>query len=124
MENLDPHIGKAFVADGVATTLAGGVGAPGMTTYGENIGVMAVTRVYSTIIFVVAGVFAIFLGLVTKIWGNDPYHSYRHFNGRFDCGIWFDYHCCARKSGLKTKSIFLKTKTRWWLPVTIILGTG
>ena len=54
-ENLDPHIGKAFVADGVATTLAGGVGAPGMTTYGENIGVMAVTRVYSTIIFVVAG---------------------------------------------------------------------
>ena len=65
-ENLDPHIGKAFVADGVATTLAGGVGAPGMTTYGENIGVMAVTRVYSTIIFVVAGVFAIFLGLSPK----------------------------------------------------------
>jgi Xanthine/uracil permeases len=53
-ENLDPHIGKAFVADGIATTLAGGVGAPGMTTYGENIGVMAVTRVYSTIIFAVA----------------------------------------------------------------------
>ena len=65
-ENLDPHIGKAFVADGVATTLAGGVGAPGMTTYGENIGVMAVTRVYSTIIFAIAGVFAIFLGLSPK----------------------------------------------------------
>ncbi|WP_288688096.1 solute carrier family 23 protein, partial [uncultured Acinetobacter sp.] len=55
-ENLDPHIGKAFVADGVATTLSGGVGGPGMTTYGENIGVMAVTRVYSTIVFVFAGV--------------------------------------------------------------------
>jgi putative pyrimidine permease RutG len=54
------------VADGVATTLAGGVGAPGMTTYGENIGVMAVTRVYSTIIFAIAGVFAIFLGLSPK----------------------------------------------------------
>ncbi|WP_180028929.1 solute carrier family 23 protein [Acinetobacter sp. YH16032] len=65
-ENLDPHIGKAFVADGVATSLAGGVGAPGMTTYGENIGVMAVTRVYSTIIFAIAGVFAIFLGLSPK----------------------------------------------------------
>ena len=65
-ENLDPHIGKAFVADGVATTLAGGVGAPGMTTYGENIGVMAVTRVYSTVIFAIAGVFAIFLGLSPK----------------------------------------------------------
>ncbi|ENW22264.1 solute carrier family 23 protein [Acinetobacter haemolyticus] len=65
-ENLTPHLGKAFVADGVATTLSGSVGAPGMTTYGENIGVMAVTRVYSTIIFVIAGVFAIFLGLSPK----------------------------------------------------------
>jgi len=65
-ENLDPQIGKAFLADGVATTLSGGVGAPGMTTYGENIGVMAVTRVYSTIVFVIAGVFAIFLGLSPK----------------------------------------------------------
>ena len=65
-ENLDPHIGKAFVADGIATTISGGVGAPGMTTYGENIGVMAVTRVYSTIVFAIAGVFAIFLGLSPK----------------------------------------------------------
>lgn len=37
-----------------------------MTTYGENIGVMAVTRVYSTIVFVIAGIFAIFLGLSPK----------------------------------------------------------
>jgi putative pyrimidine permease RutG len=35
-----------------------------MTTYGENIGVMAVTRVYSTIVFVIAGIFAIFLGII------------------------------------------------------------
>lgn len=65
-QNLSPQLGKAFVADGVATTLAGSVGATGMTTYGENIGVMAVTRVYSTIIFVIAGIFAIFLGLSPK----------------------------------------------------------
>ncbi|MGK3625221.1 solute carrier family 23 protein, partial [Acinetobacter sp. A11] len=65
-ENLTPQLGKAFVADGLATTLSGSVGAPGMTTYGENIGVMAVTRVYSTIVFVIAGVFAIFLGLSPK----------------------------------------------------------
>ncbi|PPB88289.1 solute carrier family 23 protein [Acinetobacter soli] len=65
-ENLTPHLGKAFVADGIATSLSGSVGAPGMTTYGENIGVMAVTRVYSTIVFVVAGVFAMFLGLSPK----------------------------------------------------------
>ncbi|HEN9517101.1 TPA: pyrimidine utilization transport protein G, partial [Acinetobacter baumannii] len=65
-ENLTPQLGKAFVADGLATTLSGSVGAPGMTTYGENIGVMAVTRVYSTIVFVIAGIFAIFLGLSPK----------------------------------------------------------
>ena len=65
-ENLIPQLGKAFVADGVATALSAGVGGTGMTTYGENIGVMAVTRVYSTIVFVVAGVFAVFLGLSPK----------------------------------------------------------
>ena len=65
-ENLTPQLGKAFVADGLATTLSGSVGAPGMTTYGENIGVMAVTQVYSTIIFVIAGLFAICLGLSPK----------------------------------------------------------
>ena len=65
-ENLDPHIGKAFVADGVATTLAGGVGAPGMTTYGENIGVMAATRVYSTAAYWVAAFTAILLAFVPK----------------------------------------------------------
>ncbi|MFU8928037.1 solute carrier family 23 protein [Acinetobacter puyangensis] len=65
-ENLTPQMGKAFFADGVATSLSGAVGGPGMTTYGENIGVMAITRVYSTIIFIVAGVFAIFLGLSPK----------------------------------------------------------
>ncbi|MDO5650625.1 MAG: solute carrier family 23 protein [Moraxella sp.] len=65
-ENLDPQLGKAFVADGVATVLSGSVGGTGMTTYGENIGVMAVTRVYSTLIFAVAGVFAIVLGLSPK----------------------------------------------------------
>ncbi|UNU72846.1 uracil-xanthine permease family protein [Moraxella nasovis] len=65
-ENLSPYLGRAFVADGVATALSAGVGGTGMTTYGENIGVMAVTRVYSTIVFVIAGVFAVFLGLSPK----------------------------------------------------------
>lgn len=65
-ENLTPQLGKAFFADGVATTLSAGVGGTGMTTYGENIGVMAVTRVYSTIVFLFAGVFAILLGLSPK----------------------------------------------------------
>ena len=65
-KNLDPYMGRAFFADGVCTSLSGSVGGTGMTTYAENIGVMAVTKVYSTTIFVIAGVFAILLGLSPK----------------------------------------------------------
>ncbi len=65
-KNLDPYMGRAFLADGLCTSLSGSVGGTGMTTYAENIGVMAVTKVYSTTIFVIAGVFAILLGLSPK----------------------------------------------------------
>jgi uracil-xanthine permease len=46
--DLDPLVGRALLADGLATTLAGAGGGSGTTTYAENIGVMAATRVYST----------------------------------------------------------------------------
>lgn len=65
-KNLSPYMGRAFLADGVCTSLSASVGGTGMTTYAENIGVMAVTKVYSTTIFVVAGIFAILLGLSPK----------------------------------------------------------
>lgn len=65
-KNLSPYMGRAFFADGICTSLSASVGGTGMTTYAENIGVMAVTKVYSTTIFVVAGIFAILLGLSPK----------------------------------------------------------
>lgn len=64
--NLDPYIGRSFFGDGIATIVAGCFGGPGVTTYGENIGVMAATRVYSTLIFPVAAFFAIFLSFSPK----------------------------------------------------------
>lgn len=64
--NLDPYMGRAFFGDGLATIAAGFVGGPGVTTYGENIGVMAATRVYSTLIFPVAACCAILLGFSPK----------------------------------------------------------
>ncbi len=64
--NLDPHIGRAFLGDGVATMVSGSVGGTGVTTYAENIGVMAVTRVYSTLVFVIAALVAIALGFSPK----------------------------------------------------------
>lgn len=65
-KNLSPYMGRGFFADGVCTTLSASVGGTGMTTYAENIGVMAVTKVYTTTVFVCAGLFAILLGLSPK----------------------------------------------------------
>ncbi|MCD0502573.1 solute carrier family 23 protein [Bordetella petrii] len=65
-QNLDRYMGRAFVGDGVATMVSGAVGGTGVTTYAENIGVMAVTRIYSSLVFVVAAVIAIVLGFSPK----------------------------------------------------------
>ncbi|GAA5013617.1 pyrimidine utilization transport protein G [Acinetobacter puyangensis] len=65
-QNISPYMGRAFFADGFCTSLSGSVGGTGLTTYAENIGVMAATKIYSTIIFVIAGCFAILLGLSPK----------------------------------------------------------
>jgi len=64
--DLDRYLGRAFVGDGVATMLSGSVGGTGVTTYAENIGVMAVTRIYSTLVFVIAAFIAILLGFSPK----------------------------------------------------------
>jgi xanthine/uracil permease len=60
--DLDPYIGRAFLADGVATMVSGSGGGTGVTTYAENIGVMGVTKIYSSLVFVIAAVVAILLG--------------------------------------------------------------
>ncbi|MEP7184088.1 MAG: solute carrier family 23 protein [Betaproteobacteria bacterium] len=64
--DLDRYMGRAFTGDGLATMLAGSVGGTGVTTYAENIGVMAVTKIYSTLVFVVAAGIAIVLGFSPK----------------------------------------------------------
>lgn len=64
--DLDPLIGRSIAADGAATTLAGLFGGVGTTTYAENIGVMGLTRVYSTLAYIIAGGIAIALALLPK----------------------------------------------------------
>ncbi|MCU1616511.1 MAG: uracil-xanthine permease [Frankiales bacterium] len=64
--DLDPLLGRAIAADGLATVVATSVGGSPTTTYAENIGVMAATRVYSTAAYYVAAVVAILLGLCPK----------------------------------------------------------
>lgn len=64
--NLDGYMGRAFIGDGIATVVSGAAGGTGVTTYAENIGVMAATRIYSTAVFVVAAVIALVLGFSPK----------------------------------------------------------
>lgn len=64
--DVDPYMGKAIAADGVGTVLATAVGGSPTTTYAENIGVMAATRVYSTAAYYVAAIIAILFGLCPK----------------------------------------------------------
>ena len=64
--NLDPYMGRAFIGDGIATVVSGAAGGTGVTTYAENIGVMAATRIYSTAVFVVAALIALVLGFSPK----------------------------------------------------------
>ncbi|WP_103760546.1 uracil-xanthine permease family protein [Streptomyces sp. SM10] len=63
---LDDKLGTAIMADGAATVMATSVGGPATTTYAENIGVMAATRVYSTAAYWCAAGFAILFGLCPK----------------------------------------------------------
>ena len=65
-KNLDQYMGRAFIGDGVATMVSGAVGGTGVTTYAENIGVMAATRIYSTAVFLVAALLAVLLGFSPK----------------------------------------------------------
>jgi len=64
--DMNPYMGRAFVGDGIATIVSGASGGTGVTTYAENIGVMAATKIYSTAIFVVAALIAIVLGFSPK----------------------------------------------------------
>ncbi|ABM35402.1 solute carrier family 23 protein [Polaromonas naphthalenivorans] len=65
-KNLDRYMGRAFIGDGVATMVSGSLGGTGVTTYAENIGVMAATRIYSTAVFVFAALIAVALGFSPK----------------------------------------------------------
>ncbi|MFE2995671.1 uracil-xanthine permease family protein [Nocardia sp. NPDC059246] len=64
--NLDDRLGTAIAADGAASMLSTAVGGPPNTTYSENIGVMAATRVYSTAAYWAAAFFALLFGLCPK----------------------------------------------------------
>ncbi len=65
----DPGLHRTYLGDGVATILAGLIGGPANTTYSENTGVLAVTRVYDPSVLRIGAVFALILGFIPKLAG-------------------------------------------------------
>ena len=65
----NPGLNRTFLGDGIATVFAGLVGGPANTTYGENTGVLAITKNYDPSILRLSAVFAIILGFLAKIGG-------------------------------------------------------
>ncbi len=63
----DPGLHRSILGDGIATSIAAFFGGPPNTTYGENIGVMAITRVYSVFVIAGAAVFAIIFSFIGKL---------------------------------------------------------
>jgi uracil permease len=63
----DPGLHRSLLGDGISTTLSGFFGSVPVTTYGENIGVMAITRVYSVWVIGGAAVISICLAFVGKL---------------------------------------------------------
>src|SRR5699024_831224 len=63
----DPGLNRTLLGDGLATIVAASLGGPANTTYGENTGVLAITKNYDPAILRLAAVFAIGLGFISKI---------------------------------------------------------
>ncbi|MDY0322983.1 MAG: solute carrier family 23 protein [Candidatus Carbobacillus sp.] len=66
-KNLMPKLHRSLLGDGVAVSTAALIGGPPSTTYGENIGVLAITRVFSRYVLALAAIFAILFAFVEKI---------------------------------------------------------
>ncbi|ABC79832.1 uracil permease [Anaeromyxobacter dehalogenans] len=63
----DPGLHRSLAGDGVATVISGALGGPPNTTYGENIGVMAITRVFSVWVIGGAAVLAVLMSFLPPV---------------------------------------------------------
>jgi uracil-xanthine permease len=121
--NMDPYVGRAFLGDGVATMVAVGVGGTGVTTYAENIGVMAATRIYSTALFVIAGLFAILLGFSPKF-GALIHTIPLPVMGGVSIVVFGLIAVAGAKIWVDNKVDFTQSRNLMVAGITLVLGTG
>lgn len=119
----DPGLSKTLMGDGFAQIVAGFVGGPPVTSYGENIGVLAITRVHSVFVIGGAAVFAVALGFVGKLSA-----LILSIPGPVISGISFVLFGVIAASGLKilidNKINFDKKKNLLIASVILVIGIG
>ncbi len=122
-KNLDQYMGRAFIGDGVATMVSGAAGGTGVTTYAENIGVMAATRIYSTAVFLLAAVLAVLLGFSPKF-GALIQAIPLPVMGGVSIVVFGLIAIAGAKIWVDNKVDFSDTKNLIVAAITLILGTG
>jgi uracil-xanthine permease len=122
-QDLDRYMGRAFIGDGVATMVSGGVGGTGVTTYAENIGVMAATKIYSTAVFLLAGLFALVLGFSPKF-GALIQTIPLPVMGGVSIVVFGLIAVAGAKIWVDNKVDFSQNKNLIVAAITLILGTG
>ncbi len=122
-KDMDKYMGRAFIGDGVATMVSGSAGGTGVTTYAENIGVMAATRIYSTAVFMVAAMLAVLLGFSPKF-GALIQAIPLPVMGGVSIVVFGLIAIAGAKIWVDNKVDFSNTKNLIVAAITLILGTG
>lgn len=122
-QNLDRFMGRAFIGDGIATMVSASAGGTGVTTYAENIGVMAATKIYSTAVFLLAGVFALVLGFSPKF-GALIQTIPLPVMGGVSIVVFGLITVAGAKIWVDNKVDFSQNKNLIVAAITLILGTG
>ncbi|WP_313302731.1 solute carrier family 23 protein [Diaphorobacter sp.] len=121
--NIDQYMGRAFIGDGIATMVSGSVGGTGVTTYAENIGVMAATKIYSTAVFLLAALIAVLLGFSPKF-GALIQAIPLPVMGGVSIVVFGLIAIAGAKIWVDNKVDFSQNKNLIVAAITLILGTG
>jgi putative pyrimidine permease RutG len=121
--DLNPYLGRAFIGDGIATMVSGAAGGTGVTTYAENIGVMAATKIYSTAMFVVAALIALLLGFSPKF-GALIQAIPLPVMGGVSIVVFGLIAVAGAKIWVDNKVDFSQNKNLIVVAITLIIGTG
>lgn len=122
-KDIDQYMGRAFIGDGIATMVSGSAGGTGVTTYAENIGVMAATKIYSTAVFLVAALIAVLLGFSPKF-GALIQAIPLPVMGGVSIVVFGLIAVAGAKIWVDNKVDFSQNKNLIVAAITLILGTG